>query len=347
MKKILITLSLLIIGFTSYSQEIEYIKNTMDDFLWIKKQENLYKTSTMHPLRYYKILFHIVRTSSGIIEREGLELDIKKAIKYMNNKYIGANVQFYSCGINYIDNDLYYNHDPGRDIILTHTYNDTTAINVYLCNSMYQYTSDTTIQYYWGYASGPSPSNKKNEVLIVLKQSQMDELVTLTHEFGHFFGLPHTHQNFIPEFADSSNCSTAGDLFCDTPADPNLEFDKYVDENCYYTGDTVDGHGDEYNPDVTLIMSYARHKCRTRFSNEQLGAINYWANRSMLICYSHMHTFENTTMTSNQNITEDVILIKNTNIENNAEVKLKSCAFVEISGDSEVKLGSTLDIIIE
>lgn len=46
-------------------------------------------------------------------------------------------------------------------------------------------------------------------------------------------------------------------------------------------------------------------------------------------------------------INEDVILINNTIIENNAEVKLKSCAFVEISGDSEVKLGSTLDIRIE
>jgi len=312
MKKILITLSLLIISFTSYSQE------------------------QLQPLKYYKVVFHIIRTSAGTIETEGVETYIQKILKFTNDKFKGANIQFYMCGINYINDDLYYNHDNNRDYNLTKTYNDTTAINVYLCNSIVQG---------YGFASMPSISSKKNTDIIIVRHYA--EIVTITHEFGHFFGLYHTHENYIPELVNGSNCSVAGDYHCDTPADPDLKYETYVDENCNYTGTMVDALGDPYRPDTSLIMSYARHKCRTRFSNDQFGAIRYWADRIERDCYSHTHTFEDVSITTNQDINEDVILIKDTKIENNAEVKLKSCAFVEISGDSEVKLGSTLDIRIE
>lgn len=313
MKKVLIIISLLIFGFASYSQEV------------------------LHPLKYYKVAFHIVRTSAGTTNRVGLETDIQKAIKYMNTKYIGANVQFYICDIYYIDNDTYYDFNTSDQNTLMQTYNISDAINVYLFNSMPNL---------WGYTYQPIRYNPNTANFIGLRHEIMDLFVTVTHEFGHFFGLPHTHDG-THEYVDGSNCSTAGDKFCDTPADPDLQFETYVNENCEYTGDMVDGHGDPYDPDVTLIMSYARHKCRTRFSQEQLAEINFWANHLVRLGFSHMHTFEDVTLSSNQDIEEDVILIKNTKIENNIEVNLKPCAFVEISGDSEVKLGSILNITIE
>ncbi len=310
MKKILITLSLLIISFTSYSQE------------------------QLQPLKYYKVAFHIVRTSAGTTNITGLELDIQKAIKYMNDKFIGANIQFYICGINYIDDDALYDFDHDKTSILIQPYNQDNAVNVYICNTIYGEDHPYGI---WGIAG--SVIKLKHEVI-------HENLVTVAHEFGHFFGLPHTHDG-THEYVDRINCTVAGDRFCDTPADPNLEFETYVDEDCYYTGTMVDGLGVPYKPDVTLIMSYARHKCRTRFSQEQLAKMNLIANQGAWIVYSHMRNIENTTITNNEDIEEDVILIKNTIIGNNAEVRLKPCAFVEISGDSEVKLGSTLDIRIE
>jgi len=313
MKKILITLSLLIISFTSYSQE------------------------QLQPLKYFKVAFHIVRTSAGTTNITGLELDIQKAIKYMNDKFIGANIQFYICGINYIDDDALYDFDHDKTSILIQPYNQDNAVNVYLCNTIH---GDNYPDGIWGFAGS----------VIKLRHDVIHEnLVTVAHEFGHFFWLEHTHSggNEFVTRGESANCTTAGDGFCDTPADPNLEFETYVDENCDYTGTMVDARGDTYDPDVTLIMSYARHKCRTRFSQEQLAKMNSIATQGAWIVYSHMRNIENTTITNNEDIEEDVILINNTKIENNAEVKLKSCAFVEISGDSEVKLGSTLDIRIE
>lgn len=311
MKKILITLSLLIIGFTSYSQ------------------------GQLQPLKYFKVAFHIVRTSAGTTNITGLELDIQKAIKYMNDKFIGANIQFYICGINYIDNDTLYDLDFDSVDSLIKPYKIDDAINVCLSNTM-TYRNGKEL---WGIASS----------VIGLRHHKMKDLVTVAHEFGHFFDLPHTHSggNEFVTRGESANCTTAGDRFCDTPADPNLEFETYVDENCDYTGTMVDARGDTYDPDVTLIMSYARHKCRTRFSQEQLARMNLIATHGAWIVYSHMRNIENTTITNNEDIEEDVIVIKNTIIGNNAEVRLKPCAFVEISGDSEVKLGSTLDIRIE
>lgn len=316
MKKILIILSLLITGFTSYSQ------------------------GQLQPLKYYKVVFHIVRTSAGTTNITGLELDIQKAIKYMNDKFIGANIQFYTCGIDYIDDDLYYNYnqDYNRDKILVANYNDNTAVNAYLFNS---------ITDLWGYTYLPKRWELDKLNIIGLRNEIIHgQLVTVTHEFGLFFGIPHTHE-YGGELVNRENCTTHGDLFCDTPADPELHFSDDVDENCDYIGGAVDANGQEYDPDESLIMSHSRHECRTRFSQEQLAEANFFANHAIRIGFSHMQYFENTTITTDYDIEEDVILIKDTKIENNAEVKLKSCAFVEISGDSEVKLGSTLDIRIE
>lgn len=43
---------------------------------------------------------------------------------------------------------------------------------------------------------------------------------------------------------DGSNCEVAGDFFCDTPADPKLNFVDDVNESCVNTGGRIDAHGD-------------------------------------------------------------------------------------------------------
>lgn len=90
----------------------------------------------------------------------------------------------------------------------------------------------------------------------------------LAHEMGHCLGLYHTHETaFGSELVDGSNCNGAGDLLCDTPADPGLSGN--VNESCVFTGMMTDGNGDSYNPDVTNTMSYAPFSCRGLFTQDQ------------------------------------------------------------------------------
>ena len=65
---------------------------------------------------------------------------------------------------------------------------------------------------------------------------------TAPHEVGHYFDLLHTHETvYGAECVDGSNCGNAGDLLCDTPADPVLDVTTNMDAACLYTGTETDG----------------------------------------------------------------------------------------------------------
>jgi|GEM_PF-5762186 len=97
---------------------------------------------------------------------------------------------------------------------------------------------------------------------------------TLAHELGHHFDLLHTFQGwdsgngttseYVTRTAGQRNCETAGDGFCDTPAD-------WLDYSCPYSGVKTDLKGAYYSPDVSLIMSYHGDACQYRFSSEQIA----------------------------------------------------------------------------
>lgn len=88
-------------------------------------------------------------------------------------------------------------------------------------------------------------------------------VTTFAHELGHYFDLYHTHETAVGvECPDGSNCTNAGDLVCDTPADPNVS--GQVDGACNYTGSAT-ACGDPYNPNTGNVMSYAG-VCRDHFT---------------------------------------------------------------------------------
>jgi hypothetical protein len=95
--------------------------------------------------------------------------------------------------------------------------------------------------------------------------AQSGNTSTFSHETGHYFDLLHTHQG--SECPDGSNCSTEGDLLCDTPADPGLNDDNVTD--CIYVG-TETRCGDPFHPDPRNFMaSGGVRECRDRFSPGQ------------------------------------------------------------------------------
>lgn len=202
---------------------------------------------------------HIIRRSNGT---GGLTTsELSTAMTTLNLRYEAACMAFYVCGsINYIDDDQYYDFNTADEPALTAANNVDDAINIYYANTVGNGSSN-----YCGYAYYPG-----NADVILMANSCANNGSTLPHEVGHFYGLPHTH-NGGNELVNGSNCTSAGDGFCDTPADPNLS--GIVNSSCVYTGTATDANGDTYVPDPTNIMSYSRKLCRTFFSTEQLAEI--------------------------------------------------------------------------
>lgn len=89
----------------------------------------------------------------------------------------------------------------------------------------------------------------------------------IAHELGHYFGLPHTFAAGVTtdELADGSNCASAGDGFCDTPADPYVageDLNDYINNDCLFINSSKkDSKGHYYDPDVSNVMSYYPEKC--------------------------------------------------------------------------------------
>lgn len=330
-----------------YSQQnFDDVTYTLEDLHNMKTIVNSNLTDTNYSLKYYKILFHIVRQTDGTINNDfNVNENISKAILYMNSKFIDANVQFYVCDLHYIDDDRFYNFDISNDQnLIMDTYNQDDAINIYLFNTMYDEIKGDM----WGYTYMPFTATQGKNI-IALRYSTFEELSTITHEMGHFFGLPHTHNDFsnqVDEFVDGSNCQTAGDCFCDTPADPKMDFANDVNEDCEYILNKVDAHGDIYEPATDLIMSYARHKCRTRFSLEQLLHINIIANQPVRTSFSHMIELNNEEIMETQIISEDVVIMRETNVKSGAQITINPCAFVIFDENIEVELGANLEVVI-
>jgi hypothetical protein len=174
----------------------------------------------------------------------------------LNEKYAPVGFYFYIYGdIQYINNYSYFVHDFSHGLQMMNQYNVTDVVNVYFV--------DDPAGYCGYFAYGP-------DAVAVANSCSLPGSTTLAHELGHYFSLPHPFDkvNNVSEYVDGSNCTIGGDLFCDTPAD----FLNYR-WSCPYNGDSTDAHGDKYDPDETLYMSYSYDQCANRFSGEETDAM--------------------------------------------------------------------------
>lgn len=207
---------------------------------------------------------HIVRMSDGT---GGLpESRYQQAIADANGHYAPVGITFYTLGaIDYIDSDAFYTTstlDEINDLRTTNTVPD--AINIYFTENL---------NYESGGLCGISAFTFSSVQAIAMRNSctanpsGLGNHSTFSHEVGHYFNLFHTHETALgEEFVDGSNCLVAGDELCDTPADPVLTSGTVSSTTCQYTGSEVDGHGDPYDPDCALLMSYSLKHCRDAFT---------------------------------------------------------------------------------
>lgn len=219
---------------------------------------------------------HLLRESNG---NSNLTLaQIQTELDSVNYYYDNAGLIFIECiAAEMIDDDSMYDYESSTDesYLLTNHFTPN-VVNLYFGNTV-SINSSAVCGYAW-YPGGPDAC--------FVSGSCATNGSTLAHELGHYMGLMHTHGGSSDELADGSNCSTEGDLICDTPADPGLS--GLVDTACMYTGTALDANNQPYQPDPTNIMSYSRKVCRTAFTSTQYAMINatYWSDRTYLQCIS-------------------------------------------------------------
>jgi hypothetical protein len=207
------------------------------------------------------IAAHIVRTSAG---SGGMPMEqLAQAMIDANMHFADTGIGFYILSLDYIDDDFYYSgiQYQGDIDALRQTNVVADAINIYftpvlpgLCGiSSFTFSAVQGIVMANGCTGLPSNHT------------------TFSHELGHYFNLYHTHETaWGLEYVDGTNCGSAGDLLCDTPADPNL---SGVTTGCVYTGGATDPHGDPYVPDVSQLMSYAPPECPDNFSPQSVAKV--------------------------------------------------------------------------
>lgn len=249
MKKIILFFVCFFLLFNSYSQNECGTITPNVDFL-----EDINPSLRSGPWNNatVQVYIHIVRKNNGggsdvISNNEALN-----GFFQMQNAYAPYNICFVLKGIGYINKTKFYNYKDSDFNSLTGTNISSDAIDIYIVPNR----SNTVL----GRATG-IPGRA-----FMIQRDYVNTGV-FSHEMGHCLGLYHTHEaSFCSEAINGSNCSTCGDLVCDTPADPGLGSSN-VNTSCIYNG------SGGYNPHTRNIMSYSRVACLTDFTDGQKNRI--------------------------------------------------------------------------
>ncbi|MCP4124882.1 MAG: T9SS type A sorting domain-containing protein [Bacteroidetes bacterium] len=229
-------------------------------------KDHFFRSSNQRAVSEIPVQFYIVRTNTGALGYNPTGLT--PVLDDVNLFYANADLSFYQCNpVEYIDNSTFYTFSRSEETALLAENTHLDVLNIYIVGSVTTSNGATC-----GYAYlPPAPLD-----VIIMNEGCVNNGITLKHELGHYFGLYHPHEteaNGI-EYVDGSNCGTAGDLLCGTPADPNLGESGMV-SSCVYTGNATDPQGDHYDPLVDNVMSYAPSYCRENFTSDQFARVAY------------------------------------------------------------------------
>jgi hypothetical protein len=218
----------------------------------------------------------------GIVVQPGKEKyvsnkEIQHGIDILNAGIVDTWVQFKIVAIDTIYEDLTIkklkedNYDNYYNFSKKYDHSDTCSL--YLVDNEVNLCLNFVCARTQGFAN--ILENETNNV--VLDKFFMNDRKLICHEFGHYFGLYHTAETrFGLEKIDGSNCETAGDKLCDTPADPGELFNVYINyTSCHMAGFREEGTELEYKPIINNYMSYF-HPCYMRkfmFTPRQLEVI--------------------------------------------------------------------------
>jgi hypothetical protein len=213
-------------------------------------------------VHHVALTFHVVRQNDGSGGIPQSQLDA--ALADANAMFAPMGIQFCLPGpVRYINNTAWYQPTTIAAINAMRSSNNVPGtINIYFANLASAGLCGISA---FTFSAPPQSIAMSNSCT-----GLPDNRSTFAHEIGHYFDLFHTHETGAggAECVSGSNCAIAGDLVCDTPADPNLA--GMVNGSCSYTGSFRDACASAlYTPSTRNLMSYGPKHCRDHFTPGQ------------------------------------------------------------------------------
>jgi hypothetical protein len=214
-------------------------------------------TAGYNTAKTVRVVFHICRNDDGS-NSAATEAYLEGELAKVRNEYQPWNICFALVGFTYINNTtlntlMNSSNSTHRSNLFANDWSN--VLNIY-CHQELRNDNGTGL-------IGTAYDIPNTHLSLDIPEN-FDGV--LSHEIGHCLGLFHTFETYFGnELVNGSNCSTAGDLICDTPADPNGNFNS---STCVYTGTTRDANNQLYSPSIHNLMSYYFY-CMTEFTPNQ------------------------------------------------------------------------------
>ncbi len=219
----------------------------------------------------FSIVVHTVQDSSGMTNVNPME--IQGLLDTLNKDFAPICVSFEICETIEIENWQYDSLKTNEWDEMQVLYHQQRRINVFFVEHYDTSISDEPCVF----ATQNGIAQMELGGIIIQKDCVLQNSRNLSHGMGHYFGLLHTFhtEGTGNELEDGSNCTIAGDLICDTPADnfasvtANPAEYVNVEEGCRFVNSETDANGEYYKPDVGNIMALYQYECRCSFTHGQ------------------------------------------------------------------------------
>ncbi|MEA3444378.1 MAG: M43 family zinc metalloprotease [Bacteroidota bacterium] len=250
-------LLLIVVGLSNHSTNGQLCLTSVDSARFqyeINNPQNFKTNSITQNKRIFHIRIHLFADATGSY---GISDSlISNCIFNLNNDFAPSGISFVISKIDSIEYCQYsifsFPAELGELKIL---YYKAGIINLFLVDEINNEAGNNLLE---GYTEFPG-----NDDLIIIPKGFLVES-GLSHQMGHFFGLYHTFEDmFGHELPGAGNCTIAGDLLCDTPADTLVA----ITPDCNSTA-TVTPDGEGFTPPVSNNMSNWP-ECRCRFTIQQ------------------------------------------------------------------------------
>ena len=261
-------------------------KEKSDYVALLSKSSKKARKGTQYEIYIKPKVIHGQQTPSSLSTAQVFQL-----IDKLNEVFIAINVKFLIEGNNveHIYDDNFVDLKTENEGNLRSKYDNKDGINLYFTHTI----TRPDLSQLNGYTSLPNLSKGSNAILLSYLDNSTASFSLLKekiicHEFGHYFGLLHTYQDSnhndiskreLVTRGVGANCSTTGDLLCDTSSDPYERAPSIFSLECTekLPSNLQDLNGEMYSPPTDNYMSY-QEKCGFRFSAMQYQTLESGLN---------------------------------------------------------------------